>query len=237
MTGIVYRLVNKLNGMSYVGQTRQGLDRRLRQHERESFCRRLHNAIKKYTLDNFYVETLGTYAAIEELNDAEQYYIEYYNCLSPDGYNLDTGGKNKVCSDETRKLMSENSANKGKKPWNTGKQLTAEHKKKISGGIAGDKNPMFGKTHSEEVRQKIALQATGRMASDETRCKMSMRKKGKKHSVESITKMILTKKLRITPYPKASAETKARMSAVRKGRPWTQARRDAHNKTKLQGVK
>ena len=60
--------------------------------------------------------------------------------------------------------MSE--AHKGKKSPMLGRQLTDEHKQKISASLKGEKNPnfkklkgkqnpMYGKQHSEEAKQKM----------------------------------------------------------------------------------
>lgn len=38
----------------------------------------------------------------------------------------------------------------------TGKKLSESHKKKISSRTRGKKNPMYGKTHTEEARKKIS---------------------------------------------------------------------------------
>ena len=41
-------------------------------------------------------------------------------------------------------------------------KLSQEHKDKISLKVAGKLNPMYGKTHSEEARRKIALSRIGK---------------------------------------------------------------------------
>ena len=51
---------------------------------------------------------------IEELNHYEEYYINFYNTLTPNGYNLTTGGS--ICrqSEETKKLKQLNMIGKNK---------------------------------------------------------------------------------------------------------------------------
>lgn len=59
-------------------------------------------------------------------------------------------------TEESRKMMSENK--KGQPSWCKGKNLSAETCAKISAFAktrTGSKNPFYGKTHSEETRQKI----------------------------------------------------------------------------------
>lgn len=61
-------------------------------------------------------------------------------------------------------------ANKGRENWNKGLELSEEHKNNIGNGVKnskkyqeakakidfnGDKNPMFGRKHSEETKQKM----------------------------------------------------------------------------------
>lgn len=127
---VIYKITNKLNGKSYVGLTKQPLAARLRAHFSNS---KTHNntyikkAIQKYGKDAFTVSCLGEYCSLEQLNDAESYYIDFYNTLAPNGYNLQTGGNSHTVSDITRKKLSD--SHKGLKypnfirttpPWNKG---------------------------------------------------------------------------------------------------------------------
>ena len=76
----------------------------------------------------------------------------------------------RVFSKETRKRMSE--AKKGKKLskehsqkialGNTGKRRTEEVKKKMSAGKMGEKNPFFGKKHTEEYKRGLSEARTGK---------------------------------------------------------------------------
>lgn len=51
--------------------------------------------------------------------------------------------------------------------------------------MSGCKNPMYGKHHSEETKQKIREKAVGRKVSEETRLKIQKSCKGKKVSEET----------------------------------------------------
>lgn len=100
-----------------------------------------------------------------------------------------------------------------------GSHMSMETRKKLSasrsGKFCGERNPMFGKRHSEETRKKISEKALGRHHSTEARKKMSMSRSGeknpmfgKRHSEET------RKKLSIANSGKhLSAETKKKMSA------------------------
>ena len=90
MKGYIYKITNKVNGKSYIGQTRYTIEFRWRQHLHKKDNTYFHNAIKKYGVDNFIVEKLEE-CNIEDLNEKEIYYIAKYNTFK-DGYNLTIGG-------------------------------------------------------------------------------------------------------------------------------------------------
>lgn len=64
-----------------------------------------------------------------------------------------------------------------------------EWKKKLSDAHKGEKNHIFGKSHSEETKKKIGDVNRGRIPSIETRKKLSDVKKGKHHSEETKKKI------------------------------------------------
>ncbi len=94
MQYIIYKLQNRANGKIYIGRTRRGLSRRVKEHvNAESKCRYLKNAINKYGIDAFDISVLEFANDDKELSRAEKKWILYYNSLVPNGYNLvlDTG--------------------------------------------------------------------------------------------------------------------------------------------------
>jgi len=60
--------------------------------------------------------------------------------------------------------------------------------------LLGNKNPFFGKTHTAEARNKIAIASRNRAVSDQTRAKMSMATLGKKRSLETRKKLSESKR-------------------------------------------
>lgn len=107
----IYKITHKLSGMTYVGQTKD-IQKRWAYHSKaysHNNCRYLKNAIQKYGKEHFSFEIIGAYNLKEDLDNAEEYFISYYNCLAPNGYNLMTGGSHKVSalSEESRRLLSE----------------------------------------------------------------------------------------------------------------------------------
>lgn len=97
MKGIIYKITNKVNGKSYIGQTRYTLEFRWRQHLHKKDNVYFHNAIKKYGAENFSLEVLEE-CDLDKLNSREIFYIAKYNTFE-NGYNLTIGG------DGNRRLM------------------------------------------------------------------------------------------------------------------------------------
>lgn len=107
MKGLIYKITNKVNGMSYIGQTRYTVEFRWKQHQHKKDNTYFHNAIKKYGVDNFQVEILEE-CEYKDLDSKEIFYIAKYNTFEK-GYNLTIGGdgKRKIISDSQYEEISE----------------------------------------------------------------------------------------------------------------------------------
>jgi len=96
---IIYKILNLINGKCYIGQTVKTFNQRYWGKLKWWGNRNnplLERAAKKYGLRNFLVEILEeNVESVEKLNELEQYYIEKFNCLCPNGYNFKRGGENK----------------------------------------------------------------------------------------------------------------------------------------------
>lgn len=90
MKGIIYKITNKVNNKSYIGQTRYTIEFRWKQHQHKKDNTYFHNAIKKYGIDSFLIEKLEE-CNIEDLNSREIFYIAKYDTFK-NGYNLTIGG-------------------------------------------------------------------------------------------------------------------------------------------------
>jgi group I intron endonuclease len=190
--GTIYILENKIDGKCYVGQTCRLFKTRFKQHQNSHSL--IGVALREYSINNF-KKILIEDIPEEKLDDLEREYIQKYNSISPNGYNLDSGGhKNKHHCEETIKKISK--ATEGEKNHNFGKQFTERHKKKLSEAAKGEKNHNYGKRPSEETIKKISKTEKGKFVSKETRKKMSeahkikpSNMKGKHHSIETKQKM------------------------------------------------
>lgn len=128
----------------------------------------------------------------EELNDREILEISQRNTLSPNGYNLEAGGKVEAVMHPSTKFKISNSLK--------GKAKTLEHKAKIASALKGKKatptarenmsRAAKGKEKSPEMRAKLSasikgvkkmnLHNYGRLVSDKTKQKISEANKGKR---------------------------------------------------------
>ena len=142
---LIYLIYNKINGKKYVGQTTRALIERWNEHcipSRIEFP--IDRAIKKHGKENFEISILAEVDSITELNALETFYIEQQHSLSPDGYNLHTGGLNHQVSNETRMRMSQS---------HRGKPLSEEHKARIFAATNGNRTWLC-KQQSDETKKK-----------------------------------------------------------------------------------
>jgi len=104
---LIYRVTNTTNGKSYIGQTTNSLEYRLSAHMREARTGKrsksaFHSALLKYGLDSFETEVIATCETIDQLNERERHWIATLNTISPNGYNIEEGGKHFLMSEQTR---------------------------------------------------------------------------------------------------------------------------------------
>ena len=107
---VIYKITNKINGKSYIGQTVQRLSDRYYRHKRNAFKDNyntpLYNAMRKYGINNFTVEEIGGANNITELNYQEFLLIYKNDTMVPNGYNLKEGGYNTRLDGCTKKKIS-----------------------------------------------------------------------------------------------------------------------------------
>lgn len=109
---LIYKITNKTNQKSYIGQT-----------VHKSFNKRysggrwwdmtdnplLTNAYNKYGIESFSVEILERdVESLDKLNQLEEFYAEKYNTYYPNGYNLRKCGDNRRLLDHQIQLIKQN---------------------------------------------------------------------------------------------------------------------------------
>lgn len=130
----IYLYVNNINGKKYVGKAKD-LKQRHEKHLRGHLI--VDKQMRKYGVENFTLYVIVSNLEDEEIDYHEKYYIKKYNTYE-DGYNYTLGG----------------TGGNTQKKWTDDRKQ--EFKKKMSEVTKGDKNPMYGKKASEELRDKIS---------------------------------------------------------------------------------
>jgi group I intron endonuclease len=172
MYGCIYKLENLVNGRLYIGQTIVKPEKRKADHFyqlKKNIHKNSHlqNSFNFHGESNFKFDVLCWFNSQEELNEAEIYYINFYDTLNRDkGYNVKEGGSNGKLAKETRH--------------------------KISLALQGASHPLYDKNHSLETRQKISEALKGKRHTLESRHKMSISRQNM--SIETKHKIGISKK-------------------------------------------
>lgn len=191
MVGI-YKITNP-KGRVYIGQAIDTV-KRLLQYSTLNNCKnqtRLYNSLVKYSSKGHAFETIEE-CTIEQLNERERYWQDYYEVLTLKGLNCKltrTGDKSGGNSDEIKNRISET---KKKNP----QVYTEERRKKISVSSTGRKHSEvtkkklseINKNRSKEIINRISQANRGRKLTKEHKQKLSEAKKGKKPSSEIVEK-------------------------------------------------
>lgn len=93
---IIYKITNKINGKIYIGQTIRSLNKRIYEHLARGRNTYFDRALHKYGIQNFNIEVIDYAENKDELNKKESYYIKFFNCKFPFGYNLTDGGEGTI---------------------------------------------------------------------------------------------------------------------------------------------
>lgn len=95
----IYKFENKINGMIYIGQAID-LQERYKKHLKNindlSHQEDFYIGLREFGINNFSYEILESFNEFNQdfLNSLECFYIEKFNCLVPNGYNMVPGGSN-----------------------------------------------------------------------------------------------------------------------------------------------
>jgi group I intron endonuclease len=110
--GRIYKIINKENGLVYIGCTIYSLKKRFNEHIHRCFKTdyksKLYNSIKKYGVENFVIELIDE-CDLNIIYETEKKYIEQYDSFK-NGLNSTLGGEGCLGythSPEIRKKISE----------------------------------------------------------------------------------------------------------------------------------
>lgn len=123
INGEIYKITNLINNKYYIGQTRShrlnhnkyrpfGYLGRFKDHfneaksNKKNQCSYLNYALLKYGINNFNCEIIQI-CKVEELDELEVYYINKFNSIYPNGYNLTKGGKSFNCVNDIYKWKTD----------------------------------------------------------------------------------------------------------------------------------
>lgn len=94
--GKIYKYTNLINGMVYIGQTKQTLQQRDYKHQIQlNDNTYFHRALKKYGRENFSLELIEDNIPFNKLDEKEKFYIDFFDSFytTGKGYNLTQGGQ------------------------------------------------------------------------------------------------------------------------------------------------
>ncbi|MCF8009521.1 MAG: GIY-YIG nuclease family protein [Halanaerobiales bacterium] len=147
MQKYIYVVTNLVNGLQYVGQTKNP-KRRWYGLCCDNDRQKITKAIQKYGKENFKMEILET-CDIEEVDQREKYWIDKFNTFHSEGYNEHVGGR---------------VLGKGEDHPRTGQKTPEEVKEKMRKSLKGHKtwnkrkgknHPFYGKKHTKEELEKM----------------------------------------------------------------------------------
>ena len=108
----IYKITNKINGKSYIGQS-NNIQRRFSEHRTKGKESRIlvDIAIQKYGMDNFLFEIIEE-CPIDQLNERESYWIAQFNTVN-NGYNFSIGGEQQSIGENNgRAILNEDDVKK-----------------------------------------------------------------------------------------------------------------------------
>ncbi|MDO9333709.1 MAG: NUMOD3 domain-containing DNA-binding protein [Dehalococcoidales bacterium] len=172
--GKIYKVINTVNDIVYIGSTCRPLSVRMCAHRSEAKHNQkgaLYPAMRELGIGKFRIVLIEEYPCLNKMQlearecktmvDLKFDGVHIYN-LMINGHSDQTReklrkiGTGRIVSEETRAKLSQ---------VNTGKILSLEHREKLS-------QANLGKTHTDETCSRISQANTGRIVSEETREKI-----------------------------------------------------------------
>lgn len=154
VTSGIYAIVNKINNKMYIGSAVI-----LQKREKEHFLalrkglhanRYLQFSFNKYGADTFEFKILETIIDEAILIEREQYWMDFYNTVAPNGYNLKPFAYNNLG------LITSEEAKEKNRQKHLGKKLSEETKAKMSAVRKGRKqNPEWIEARVKSTADKL----------------------------------------------------------------------------------
>lgn len=250
----VYKATCSASNKAYIGFTQIGAKNRWSQHIAEAGKLRSKGgsaicaAIRKYGAQSFTFEVIFIGRTRKEAAEKEQELIAFYRTLSPNGYNLTSGGESGFkLAEESKKKVS--AALKGH-------PVSALTRKKLSNKFKGRPAPHARKPMAAETRAKLSLvklgknfltpegrermrqcgrKSVGRLLTPEAKARAVAGRTGKlkgPRTLEVRAKISLALKGR-GKGRKLSEATRLKMSNAQRGRTFSDAHKDALRKAAI----
>ena len=161
MFGYIYLTINMINGKLYIGKKKS---KKFLGNKYLGSGKILNQAIKKDGSENFVVALIESiYGNMEELNEAEKYYIELFDAVNSDlFYNIKPGGDGGRGTGWHHKESSKQKIKESNRISQTGKHHSGKTRKLMSESRTGEKHPMYGKHHSEKSKKQMSESAKNR---------------------------------------------------------------------------
>jgi len=158
----IYKITNTENGKVYIGQTvQQNPKMRWYDHcarTRNGQSNHLYNSMRRYGIEKFIWEVIDSATTLKELNDKEEYWLNYFKQFT-ECYNVREAGGNKTHSPESIERMraAQKAAHarrraEGRDTWT----------RKDGGAMKGKAHPGKGKKHTKRWTDDMRLAHSAR---------------------------------------------------------------------------
>lgn len=204
----LYLINNIINQKIYVGIT-NNINTRWSTHKRIALGGRaifpnhyqaLHQAISKYGINNFTIETVQIFSSEDEAYLSEEWWISYLKEINVPNYNIAGGGKGTgsgINHPMFGKKLSQNRIDairiSSKEISNRPEIKEANKQRMIARNWTGENHPNFGLTISEKTSNKISAKLIGRVFSKKHKSAISFSLTGKIKSAEHRQNISLSK--------------------------------------------
>ena len=126
---IIYAI--EINDKIYIGQTKDTRKRFSNHASKTSRCSYLRNALGSYGIENATIRVLETDLSFDDANMMEAFYIELFETLAPNGYNLTMGGDAPLWSPQMLEVFRTPEMRQHRKELSTAMWQDPNHRQKM----------------------------------------------------------------------------------------------------------